>query len=145
MRRRIDPEETFPQAGGYSYRRPVIGKIEVTHPGGNTTTHDTDLVGYGLYPASLRHPGDVPEPLYHGTPREIPEGSRIEPGHPGNFVSRMRRVYATDSPEEARKYAGASGTVYQVRPTGWYGHRRDARGGSWASNDPFEIVGKHDG
>lgn len=146
--RRIDPHESFPSADGptgrYGYSRRIVGQLEVTHPTGETTTHHTNLVGHGLHAASLRHPDDVPEPMYHGTPRQIPEGAQIESGHPGNFVKRMSHVYMTTDPDEARNYAGPSGTVYEVRPTGFYGHRRDARGTAWASSDPLEIIGRHE-
>ena len=144
----VDPHAAFPSIDGptgkYGYSRNIVGQVEVTHPGGETTSHHTDLAGHGLYPASLRHPGDVPTEMYHGTPREIPDGAQIEPGHPGNFVKRMSHVYMTESPEEARNYAGPSGAVYTVRPTGFYGHRRDARGASWASSDPLDITGRHE-
>lgn len=128
----------------FGYSRPIVGEIHVTHPSGETTTHYTNLIGHGLYPASLRHPEDVPTEMYHGTPRDIPEGAQIEAGHPGNFVKRMTHTYMTESPEEARNYAGPSGTVYRVRPTGFYGHRRDARGSSWASSFPLEITGREE-
>jgi hypothetical protein len=145
-RYQIDPHEAYPShdgpAGKYGYSRRIVGQVEVTRPSGETTTHYTNLVGHGLYPASLRHPNDVSAEMYHGTPRSIPEGAQIEPGHPGNFVSRMSHVYMTEDPEDARKYAGPAGTVYRVKPTGFYGHRRDARGASWASSDPLDIIGK---
>jgi hypothetical protein len=147
MAYKIDPHEAYPShdgpAGKYGYSRRIVGQVEVTHPSGETTKHYTNLAGYGLYPASLRHPDDVPVPMYHGTPRNIREGAQIEPGHAGNFVRRMTHVYLTTDPEEARKYAGPSGTVYRVRPTGFYGHRRDARDASWASSDPLDIIGRH--
>ncbi|HET9081121.1 MAG TPA: hypothetical protein VFO01_11495 [Trebonia sp.] len=147
-RYQVDPGEAYPSADGpagkYGYSRRIVGQVEVTHPSGETTVHHTDLAGHGLYPASLRHPDDVPAPMYHGTPRDIPEGAQIEPGHPGNFVRRMTHVYMTTDPDEARKYAGPEGTVYQVQPTGFYGHRRDARGTAWASGDPLDITGRHE-
>lgn len=94
--------------------------------------------GTGL--TQVRHPAHVPVPLYHGTRRDIPDGAQIEPGHPGNFVKRMKHVYMTDQLDEARHYAGPHGRVFRVQPTGWYGHRSDAKGSSWASEDPLDIV-----
>jgi hypothetical protein len=144
----IDPHEAYPSADGpagkYGYSRRIVGQLDVTHPSGETTQHHTDLVGHGLYPASLRHPDDVPSEMYHGTPRQIPEGAQIEPGHPGNFVKRMSHTYMTEDPAEARNYAGPDGAVYRVQPTGFYGHRRDARGTAWATSDPLKIVGRHE-
>lgn len=95
---------------------------------------------YGTGLTQVRHPRHLPGPMYHGTRREIPDGAQIEPGHPGNFVRRMKHVYMTSDLEEARHYAGPSGHVFEVRPTGFYGHRADAKGTSWASEDPLDIV-----
>lgn len=55
----------------------------------------------------------------------------------------MSHVYATEQPEPDDSYKGARGygrNVYEVQPTGWYGHRRDARGVEWASSDPLKVV-----
>ena len=103
-----------------------------------------------------RHSADMPVPLYHGTSAKFEPGDLISPGHPGNFVRRMKHVYVTESAEGAQQY-GWSGLgsgwdktkgneqerhprVYEVRPTGPYGHRSDAKGEYWASEDPFEVV-----
>jgi hypothetical protein len=104
----------------------------------------------------VRHSKDMPVPLYHGTSSRFEPGDHIAPGHPGNFVRRMKHVYATESPEEAQRY-GWHGLgqdwdktqgneqdrhprVYEVRPTGPYGHRSDAKGSTWASEEPLEVV-----
>lgn len=137
------------EAGRYEYSSPtgwhydtsISGKVKMTSPEGES--HDVWTHGLGI--KQLRHPDDMPTPLYHGTRREIPEGAQIEPGHPGNFVKRMKHVYMADDPEEAAKYAGPYGHVYQVQPTGLYGHRSDAKGASWATEDPVDIVGIHRG
>ena len=128
---------------GWSYDHDIKGQVTVTRPDGRSETHHTDLVGYGLNPKSLRHPEDVPAPLYHGGRSQVPVGKHIEPGHPGNFVSRMTHTYATEQAEPDESYKGARGYgqhVHEVKPTGWYGHRRDARGIEWASSDPWEVV-----
>lgn len=103
---------------------------------------------YGTGIKQVRHSQDMPNPLYHGTSQEFQPGDLIEPGHPGNFVRRMKHVYATESPEEAQKYGwgGASREngriprVYEVKPTGPYGHRSDAKGENWASEHPWQVV-----
>lgn len=103
---------------------------------------------YGTGIKRVRHSKDMPNPLYHGTSHEFQPGDMIEPGHPGNFVRRMKHVYATESAEEAKGYGwhGASREngriprVYEVRPTGPYGHRSDAKGENWASEHPWEVV-----
>lgn len=112
------------------------GRTHITGPHGQ----DTYLYTEGMGIKQVRHPEHMPTPLYHGTPRDIPEGDDIEPGHPGNFVRRMKHVYMTEIPEEAAKYAGPQGHVYQVQPTDYYGHRSDARGTNWATESPVKIV-----
>lgn len=126
------------QLGKWTYREPLVGQIEVTRPTGEVSTHSAGVARYGLQKTDLHHPDDVPRPLYHGTSREV-EGDMIEPGHPGNFVKRMSRVYTSADPERAGKYGNH---LYEVTPTGWYGHRRDARGDDYASSSPMKIVKK---
>ena len=131
----------------FGYSRPVVGQVAVTHPDGTTTSHHTDLVGYGLNAPSLRHPHDVPTAMYHGTSAELNPGDHVEPGHPGNFARRMTHVYMTEQAHADDSYKGARGygrNVYEVKPTGWYGHRRDARGPEWATSDPLQVVRKVD-
>lgn len=128
---------------GWRYDTSIRGRIKTTSPEGTEQEHWTNLIGNGL--TQHRHPQDMPVPLYHGTSRQIPEGTQIEPGHPGNFVRRMKHVYMAETPEEAAKYAGPNGHVYEVRPTGWYGHRSDAKGQNWASEYPLDIVRVHSG
>jgi hypothetical protein len=104
----------------------------------------------------VRHSADMPVPLYHGTSAKFEPGDLIKSGHPGNFVRRMKHVYAIEDPEAAQNYgwhglgSGWDRTkgneqerhprVYEVRPTGPYGHRSDAKGQNWASEDPWEVV-----
>lgn len=98
---------------------------------------------YGTGLEQVRHPADMPGPLFHGSDKKFGEGDRIEAGHPGNFVSRMKHVYMTEQPEGDDSYKGARGYgrhVYEVRPTGPFGHRKDARGIEWASEDPLEVI-----
>lgn len=128
-------ERTSPT--GWHYDTSISGRTKVTSPSGETTEHYNDLMGNGI--KQHRHPEDMPVPLYHGMNRPL-EGEQIEPGRPGNFVRRMKHVYMTEDPNVARNYAGPKGTVYQVQPTGWYGHRSDARGADWASEHPLNIV-----
>lgn len=127
---------------GWRYNRDIVGETHVEDPQGNTHKF-YDWSHPGL--KSIRHPDHMPVPLYHGTNREIPEGAQIEPGHPGNFVKRMKHVYLVDNPEEARNYAGPRGTVYEVQPTGVYGHRSDAKGHNWATEHPVNVVRVHSG
>jgi GNAT superfamily N-acetyltransferase len=128
-------ERTSPT--GWHYDTSISGRTKVTNPSGETTEHYNDLMGSGI--KQHRHHEDMPVPLYHGMNRPL-EGDQIEPGRPGNFVKRMKHVYMTEDPNEARNYAGAKGTVYEVQPTGWYGHRSDAKGLNWASEHPLNIV-----
>jgi hypothetical protein len=126
---------------GWSYDTNIKGRVTAHGPAGQH--EDLWTAGTGL--THLRHPQDVPAPLYHGSRKEFGPGEHIEPGHPGNFVSRMTHVYATEQAEPDDAYKGARGYgqhVYEVKPTGWYGHRRDARGIEWASSDPWEVVRK---
>jgi hypothetical protein len=123
----------------FTYDRNIVGQVTVHGPRGLKETRYTR--GSGL--THERHPADVPEPLYHGSRAELSEGDLVEPGHPGNFVSRMTHVYATTQAESDDNYKGARGygsRVYQVQPTGWYGHRRDARGVEYASDAPMHGV-----
>jgi hypothetical protein len=124
----------------WSYDRNIVGQVTAHGPEGFKETRYTR--GTGL--THERHPADVPEPLYHGTRRgPFAEGDLIEPGHPGNFASRMTHVYATTQAEPDDSYKGARGygsRVYQVQPTGWYGHRKDARGVEYASDTPMRVV-----
>jgi hypothetical protein len=87
------------------------------------------------------YPDEVDFPLYHGTHRDIPEGAHIEPGHPGNFVRRMKHAYVTSHLETAKHYSRGK-HVYEVAPTGPIGHRSDAKGDNYASEFPFSIVRK---
>jgi hypothetical protein len=127
-------------AAGWSYDGNIMGRILARSPGGDE--HELWTRGMGIQ--SIRHPEDVPVPLYHGSDREFAPGEQIEPGHPGNFVSRMKHVYMTEQPEsDPGGYKGARGYgrhVYEVQPTDWYGHRRDARGAEWATEGPLNIV-----
>lgn len=127
---------------GWKYNRDIVGETHVEDPQGNAHKF-YDWSHSGL--KNIRHPDHMPVPLYHGTNREIPEGAQIEPGHPGNFVKRMKHVYLVDDPEVARKYAGPRGTVYEVQPTGVYGHRSDAKGHNWATEHPVNVVRVHSG
>jgi Rifampin ADP-ribosyl transferase len=141
------PQKSHGGGGGsgqaVSYDRNVQGFVVAHLPDG---TSDTFMVsGSGLNAATVRHPTDLPKPLYHGSNSELLPGEQIEPGHPGNFVRRMTHVYLTEDPEgaDAESPKGARGYgshVYEVRPTGWYGHRRDARGQDWATSDPVIVV-----
>jgi hypothetical protein len=114
----------------------------------------TEYPGNGI--KQVRHSADMPVPLYHGTSAKFEPGDLISPGHPGNFVRRMKHVYAVEDPEHAQRY-GWHGLgsdwdktkgneqerhprVYEVRPTGPYGHRSDARGQNWASEEPLQVV-----
>lgn len=117
---------------------------------------EPEIHGSGI--KKVRHSQDMPNPLYHGSSAKFEPGDLIEPGHPGNFVRRMKHVYATESPEEAQRYGWhglGSGSgwdktvgndqerhprVYEVKPTGPYGHRSDAKGQNWASEHPWEVV-----
>ena len=87
-----------------------------------------------------KYPDEVDFPLYHGTNREI-SGEHIEPGHPGNFVRRMKHAYVTSDLETAKGYSRGQ-HVYEVSPTGPIGHRSDAKGNDYASVFPFRIKGK---
>lgn len=87
-----------------------------------------------------QYPDEVDFPLYHGTTREI-EGEHIEPGHPGNFVRRMKHAYVTSDLDLAKHYSRGK-HVYEVKPTGPIGHRSDAKGAAYASEYPFRIVRK---
>lgn len=87
------------------------------------------------------YPDEVDFPLYHGTHRDISEGAQIEPGHPGNFVRRMKHAYVTSDLETARHYSRGK-HVYEVSATGPIGHRSDAKGNNYASIFPFSIVRK---
>lgn len=79
--------------------------------------------------------------LYHGSPHEFGDGDAIEPGHPGNFVKRMKHVYATTDLAAAKRYS-KGGHVYEVRPTGPFGHRQDAKNAEYASEWPFQVLRK---
>jgi hypothetical protein len=128
-------------AAGWSYDSNIMGRILARSPEGDE--HELWTRGMGL--RGIRHPEDMPAPLYHGSDREFAPGEQIEPGHPGNFVSRMKHVYMTEQPESDEGYKGARGYgrhVYEVQPTDWYGHRRDARGAEWATEGPLNIVRK---
>lgn len=108
------------------------------HPDGGEPTR---YWGTGL--KQVRHPADTPGPLYHGSSREFEPGDHIEAGHPGNFVSRMKHVYMTEQAEGSDAYKGARGYgrhVYEVEPTGPFGHRRDAQGPEWATENPVRVV-----
>jgi GNAT superfamily N-acetyltransferase/8-oxo-dGTP pyrophosphatase MutT (NUDIX family) len=122
---------------GWTYEKSdgLFNPIVATGPEGQSDKY------YGTGLTQVRHPDHMPTPLYHGTRRKI-EGDQIVPGRPGNFVKRMKHVYMTDDANEARHYAGPHGAVYEVHPTGFYGHRSDAKGVSWASEDPLDIVRK---
>lgn len=86
-----------------------------------------------------RYPDEIDFPLYHGSAADFAPGDLISSGHPGNFVRRMKHVYVSDAPEKSHQYGGK---VYEVRPTGPIGHRRDARPeqGYYASEWPMQVV-----
>lgn len=130
------------QFSGWTYDRNIVGQVTARGPAGERQTVHTFLEP-GLNQASMRHPADRPATLYHGSNREFSPGDMVEAGHPGNFASRMSHVYMTEQAEGDESYKGARGYgrhVYEVQPTGWYGHRRDARGDEWASNSPLRVV-----
>lgn len=92
-----------------------------------------------------RYPNEIDkaEHFYHGSSQPFVPGGLIEPGHPGNFVRSMKHVYMTEQSERSDQYKGARGYgahVYEVRPTGPFGHRSDARNGEWASEFPLRVV-----
>jgi hypothetical protein len=134
------------KTAAWTYDNSIKGRLIARSPEGEE--HAVWTSGMGL--KNLRHPHDMPVPLYHGSSHEFAPGEQVEPGHPGNFVSRMKHVYMTEQPEHSADFAeggykGARGYgrhVYEVRPTDWYGHRRDARGAEWATEGPLEIVRK---
>jgi len=126
-------------AAPWTYDTSIVGQVTARSPEGEEHVFHTQ--GTGL--TRIRHHQDVPAALYHGSAQQFAPGDMIEPGHPGNFVSRMTHTYATEQPESDESYKGArgyGGHVYQVEPTGWYGHRRDARGIEWASSHPWRVV-----
>lgn len=86
-----------------------------------------------------QYPDEVDIKLYHGSRQDFAPGELVEPGMPGNFVRRMKHVYASDAPEKSHQYGGK---VYEIRPLGPIGHRADARekDGYYASEWPFEVV-----
>lgn len=89
------------------------------------------------------YPDEFDKPLYHGSRKaDLEPGQAIVPGMPGNFVKRMKHVYATEDISVASHYAGPQGHVYEVRPSGPIGKRSDARGPDWASQHPYEVVRK---
>src|SRR5260370_26814590 len=91
-------------AGQFSHDRNIMGQVTAHLPTGEAETFHTR--GSGI--TQERHPGDVPEPLYHGgSYHRFAEGELVEPGHPGNYVSRMKHVYATTDPGQAKRYAHA--------------------------------------
>lgn len=95
-----------------------------------------------LFAGTLRnhqYPSEIGFKLYHGSRADFAPGDLVEPGHPGNFVRRMTHVYAANAPEKVHQYGGK---VYEVRPLGPVGHRRDARPeqGYFASEWPYEVV-----
>jgi hypothetical protein len=92
-----------------------------------------------------RYPSEIKpdEHFYHGSAQQFAPGALIESGHPGNFVRSMSHVYMTTQPERSDQYKGARGYgnhVYEVKPTGPFGHRRDARDAEWASEFPLRVV-----
>jgi hypothetical protein len=101
-----------------------------------------------MFQGTLKHalyPSEVNFPLYHGTSMELQRGDFIEPGHRGNFVRRMKHVYAADSIGGKGGVKGAGGYgkhLYEVRPTGPIGNRADARSehGYYASEYPFQVI-----
>lgn len=127
---------------GWTYDNSIMGQTSVRSPEGK----DYTFYGHGTGIKGVRHHEDVPVPMYHGSNHEFAPGDLIETGHPGNFVSRMKHVYMTEQAEgEDGGYKGARGYgrhVYQIEPTGWYGHRKDARGGEWATEYPLRVVGE---
>jgi hypothetical protein len=88
-----------------------------------------------------------PQQFFHGTSAEVEPGGLLSPGHPGHYVRRMKNVYMTTDMGHAQTYAFNASTqpehqphVYQVEPTGDYGHRRDAKGNEFASEEPLRVV-----
>lgn len=135
-------EEAPPPPAGWSYDHGIHGIVQARGPQGEEERYYTD--GSGL--EDHRHPSDPPGPLYHGTRREFRAGEHIEAGHPGNFTDEpLGHVYLTEYPEDQQDpwVKGARGygrRVYEVRPTGWIGHRSDAQGHNWATQDPVEVL-----
>ena len=102
-------------ASPWSYDTSIAGQVTARSPEGQEHVFRTS--GTGL--THVRHHQDLTGPLYHGSDDELEPGAMIEPGHPGNFVSRMTHVYATEQPEGDESYKGARGYgrhVYEVRP-----------------------------
>lgn len=85
-----------------------------------------------------------PRQFFHGTKREI-TGDTIEPGHEPNFdISIPGKVYMSGTRAKARKYAGSSGRVFRVEPTGPYEHDDNlpSNHASFQSDHPLRIVGE---
>lgn len=123
-------------AAEHSRRKPPIDYAVMSRP----AEKFSDKMMAGTLKNHL-YPDEVTFPLYHGTRADFKPGDLVEPGHPGNFVRRMKHVYVANSAEGAMQY-GTS--VYEVRPLGPIGNRSDARkeNGYFASEWPFEVVRK---
>jgi len=139
-----EPEWTPPSPAGWSYNHGTYGVIHARGPEGAQDRYYTSDSGLEDH----RHPLDAPRPLYHGTRHEIAPGGHVEPGHPGNFTDEpLEHVYMTEHPEDdwgpgghGKGARGYGRHVYEVRPVGWIGHRSDAQGHDWATQDPAEVI-----
>jgi hypothetical protein len=135
-----DPDWTPASPAGWRYNHETFGVVQSRGPRGQRDSIYTDETGLH----SHRHPEDLHGPLYHGSSREFQPGEQIEAGHPGNFTDEpLDHAYMTEQAEGDDSYKGARGYgrhVYEVKPTGWYGHRSDARGIEWATQDPLHVV-----
>lgn len=139
-----DPDWAPRSSTGWRYNDNTYGILQARSPEGEQHRYYTDESGLGDH----RHPSDMPKPLYHGSHEQFEQGDHIEAGHPSHFADEpLGHVYMTEHPEddweEGGHGKGARGygrRVYEVRPTGWYGHRSDAQGHNWATQDPVEVV-----
>jgi rifampin ADP-ribosyltransferase len=125
-----------------------VGHAPLTAQHDDIVARPTDPFIAKMFKGSLRgerYPNEInpEERFYHGSNQKLASGALIEPGHPGNFVRSMKHVYMTTQPEGTPEYKGARGYgqhVYEVRPTGPFGHRSDAKGIEWASEFPLRVV-----
>ena len=131
---RRDESGEWTKGGGQSADLPAYQYAITSRP--KDASADKLIVGTlkkALYPDEVRFS------LYHATNAELKRGDFVDPGHPGNFVRRMKHVYAAERPPS--QYGR---NCYEVRPTGPIGHRADAReeNGYWASESPYQVLRK---